>query len=148
MGFAHKCFGFLMATLGLKLRVENASHLSAWLAPVLILGVAIFDTTLVTISLRAGDFCLLLRRARTTPRTASQSQPRPSGRRDHPVASGCGRRLRCFVCESHFHALWCAEGAGGLFTSDPAKLGSAQGSTLFAPTSCFCILTTPLPPIL
>ena len=42
--------GFLMATLGLKLRVENASHLSAWLAPVLILGVAIFDTTLVTIS--------------------------------------------------------------------------------------------------
>src|SRR5271157_3377247 len=42
--------GFLMATLGLKLRVENASHLSAWLAPLLILGVTIFDTTLVTIS--------------------------------------------------------------------------------------------------
>jgi UDP-GlcNAc:undecaprenyl-phosphate/decaprenyl-phosphate GlcNAc-1-phosphate transferase len=42
--------GFLMATLGLKLRMENAAHLSAWLAPVLILGVAIFDTTLVTIS--------------------------------------------------------------------------------------------------
>src|SRR6266478_5162503 len=42
--------GFLMATLGLKLRLENASHLSAWLAPVLILGVTIFDTTLVTIS--------------------------------------------------------------------------------------------------
>jgi UDP-GlcNAc:undecaprenyl-phosphate/decaprenyl-phosphate GlcNAc-1-phosphate transferase len=42
--------GFLMATLGLKLRMEHATHLSAWLAPVLILGVAIFDTTLVTIS--------------------------------------------------------------------------------------------------
>jgi UDP-GlcNAc:undecaprenyl-phosphate/decaprenyl-phosphate GlcNAc-1-phosphate transferase len=42
--------GFLMATLGLKLRIESASHLSAWLAPVLILGVTIFDTTLVTIS--------------------------------------------------------------------------------------------------
>jgi UDP-GlcNAc:undecaprenyl-phosphate/decaprenyl-phosphate GlcNAc-1-phosphate transferase len=42
--------GFLMATLGLKLRMENASHLSSWLAPVLILAVAIFDTTLVTIS--------------------------------------------------------------------------------------------------
>src|SRR5438270_9317736 len=111
MGFAHKCLGFLMATLGLKLRVENASHLSAWLAPVLILGVAIFDTTLVTISLRAGDFCLLLRRARTTPRTASQSQPRPSGRRDHPVPSGCGRRLRCFVCES---------------SVDPKRLGSGN----------------------
>jgi len=42
--------GFLMATLGLKLRMENATHLASWLAPVLILGVAIFDTTLVTIS--------------------------------------------------------------------------------------------------
>jgi UDP-GlcNAc:undecaprenyl-phosphate/decaprenyl-phosphate GlcNAc-1-phosphate transferase len=42
--------GFLMATLGLKLRVDHATHLSAWLAPVLILGVAIFDTTLVTVS--------------------------------------------------------------------------------------------------
>jgi UDP-GlcNAc:undecaprenyl-phosphate/decaprenyl-phosphate GlcNAc-1-phosphate transferase len=42
--------GFLMATLGLKLRLENATHLSAWLAPVLNLSVTIFDTTLVTIS--------------------------------------------------------------------------------------------------
>jgi UDP-GlcNAc:undecaprenyl-phosphate GlcNAc-1-phosphate transferase len=42
--------GFLMATLGLKLRLDHASHLSSWLAPILILGVTIFDTTLVTIS--------------------------------------------------------------------------------------------------
>lgn len=42
--------GFLMATLALKLRLEQANHLSAWLAPLLILGVTIFDTTLVTIS--------------------------------------------------------------------------------------------------
>jgi UDP-GlcNAc:undecaprenyl-phosphate GlcNAc-1-phosphate transferase len=42
--------GFLMATLGLKLRVENTSHLVGWLVPVLILGATIFDTTLVTIS--------------------------------------------------------------------------------------------------
>jgi UDP-GlcNAc:undecaprenyl-phosphate GlcNAc-1-phosphate transferase len=42
--------GYLMATLGLKLRMENAGALSGWLAPVLILGVTIFDTTLVTIS--------------------------------------------------------------------------------------------------
>ena len=42
--------GFLMATLGLKLRLEHSSHLSSWLAPILILGVTIFDTTLVTIS--------------------------------------------------------------------------------------------------
>src|SRR5580704_18089525 len=42
--------GFLMATLALKLRLEHAVPLAGWLVPVLILGVAIFDTTLVTIS--------------------------------------------------------------------------------------------------
>jgi UDP-GlcNAc:undecaprenyl-phosphate/decaprenyl-phosphate GlcNAc-1-phosphate transferase len=42
--------GFLMATLGLKLRLSGGNHTSALLAPVLILGVTIFDTTLVTIS--------------------------------------------------------------------------------------------------
>jgi UDP-GlcNAc:undecaprenyl-phosphate/decaprenyl-phosphate GlcNAc-1-phosphate transferase len=42
--------GFLMATLGLKLRWSGGSHASALLAPLLILGVTIFDTTLVTIS--------------------------------------------------------------------------------------------------
>jgi UDP-GlcNAc:undecaprenyl-phosphate GlcNAc-1-phosphate transferase len=42
--------GFLMATLGLKLRLEHSSNLAGWLAPVLILGATIFDTTLVTIS--------------------------------------------------------------------------------------------------
>jgi len=43
--------GFLMATLGLKIRPESAAHFpAAWLVPVLILGVTIFDTTLVSIS--------------------------------------------------------------------------------------------------
>ena len=42
--------GFLMATLGLKLRLENASPLVGWVVPLLILGATIFDTTLVTIS--------------------------------------------------------------------------------------------------
>ena len=42
--------GFLMATLGLKLRLEQANHISGWLAPLLVLGVTIFDTTLVTVS--------------------------------------------------------------------------------------------------
>ncbi len=47
--------GFLMATLGLKLRLENSPQVAGWLAPLLILGVTIFDTTLVTISrLRRG----------------------------------------------------------------------------------------------
>jgi len=42
--------GFLMATLGLKLRLENSNMLSTWAVPVLVLGATIFDTTLVTIS--------------------------------------------------------------------------------------------------
>src|SRR5262245_50976465 len=42
--------GFLMATLGLKLRLEPASHFSSWLAPFLVLGATIFDTTLVIVS--------------------------------------------------------------------------------------------------
>ena len=42
--------GFLMATLGLKLRLSNGTHAAALLAPLLILGATIFDTTLVTIS--------------------------------------------------------------------------------------------------
>jgi UDP-GlcNAc:undecaprenyl-phosphate GlcNAc-1-phosphate transferase len=42
--------GFLMATLGLKLRVEGGNQLSAWLVPVLILGVPVLDTTLVIVS--------------------------------------------------------------------------------------------------
>jgi UDP-GlcNAc:undecaprenyl-phosphate GlcNAc-1-phosphate transferase len=42
--------GFLMATLALKLRMEHATNLASWLAPVLVLSATIFDTTLVTIS--------------------------------------------------------------------------------------------------
>jgi len=42
--------GFLMATLALKLRLEHAAPLASWLVPILILGVTIFDTTLVTVS--------------------------------------------------------------------------------------------------
>lgn len=42
--------GFLMATLGLKLRPVAAHPLTDWLTPVLILAVPIFDTTLISIS--------------------------------------------------------------------------------------------------
>jgi UDP-GlcNAc:undecaprenyl-phosphate GlcNAc-1-phosphate transferase len=42
--------GFLMAALGLKLRLVHGTLLAGWLAPLLILGATIFDTTLVTIS--------------------------------------------------------------------------------------------------
>jgi UDP-GlcNAc:undecaprenyl-phosphate/decaprenyl-phosphate GlcNAc-1-phosphate transferase len=42
--------GFLMATLGLKIRPDVGQPPATWLVPVLILGVPIFDTTLITIS--------------------------------------------------------------------------------------------------
>jgi UDP-GlcNAc:undecaprenyl-phosphate GlcNAc-1-phosphate transferase len=42
--------GFLMAALGLKLRLVHATPLAGLLAPLLVLGATIFDTTLVTIS--------------------------------------------------------------------------------------------------
>jgi UDP-GlcNAc:undecaprenyl-phosphate GlcNAc-1-phosphate transferase len=47
--------GFLVATLALKLRVSARALSAAWLVPVLVLAVPIFDTTLVSISrLRRG----------------------------------------------------------------------------------------------
>jgi UDP-GlcNAc:undecaprenyl-phosphate GlcNAc-1-phosphate transferase len=47
--------GFLMATLALKLRPSEPPQANSWLIPALILGVPIFDTTLVSISrLRRG----------------------------------------------------------------------------------------------
>lgn len=42
--------GFLMATLGLKLRPTGLHPLAGWLTPILILAVPIFDTTLISIS--------------------------------------------------------------------------------------------------
>ncbi len=42
--------GFLMATLALKLRLTDLPYATAWMIPVLILGVPIFDTVLVSIS--------------------------------------------------------------------------------------------------
>jgi UDP-GlcNAc:undecaprenyl-phosphate GlcNAc-1-phosphate transferase len=42
--------GFLMATLALKLRLNSVSHGAAWLVPIFLLGVPIFDTIMVSIS--------------------------------------------------------------------------------------------------
>jgi len=42
--------GFLMATLGLKIRPEGAQFPLTWIVPILILGVPAFDTILVSIS--------------------------------------------------------------------------------------------------
>ena len=47
--------GFMVATLGLKLRLAGTPQSIAWMVPPLVLGVPIFDTTLVTVSrLRRG----------------------------------------------------------------------------------------------
>ncbi len=47
--------GFLMAVLGLKIRPAQQTEAISWMVPILVLGVAIFDTSLVTISrLRRG----------------------------------------------------------------------------------------------
>jgi UDP-GlcNAc:undecaprenyl-phosphate/decaprenyl-phosphate GlcNAc-1-phosphate transferase len=47
--------GFLLAAVGIKLRFLGASDSITWMIPVLVLGVPIFDTTLVVISrLRRG----------------------------------------------------------------------------------------------
>ncbi len=42
--------GFMMATLGLKLRFLELPQATSWMVPILILGVPIFDTSLVSIS--------------------------------------------------------------------------------------------------
>jgi UDP-GlcNAc:undecaprenyl-phosphate GlcNAc-1-phosphate transferase len=42
--------GFLMAALGAKMRFQNLHHRISWMVPLLILGVPIFDTLLVTVS--------------------------------------------------------------------------------------------------
>jgi len=42
--------GFLMATLGLKIRPETAQFPVSWFVPILILGVPVFDTMLISIS--------------------------------------------------------------------------------------------------
>src|SRR5437762_3389003 len=47
--------GFMLATVGAKLRLGGTSRFAAWMIPVLVLAVPIFDTTLVSISrLRRG----------------------------------------------------------------------------------------------
>ena len=42
--------GFMVATLGLKLRLHDVPETTSWMIPVLLLIVPIFDTTLVSIS--------------------------------------------------------------------------------------------------
>ncbi|MEM7394978.1 MAG: MraY family glycosyltransferase, partial [Verrucomicrobiota bacterium] len=49
------CLGILLAALGIKLKFPDASNVVTWMVPVMVLGVPVFDTTLVTVSrLRKG----------------------------------------------------------------------------------------------
>ncbi|MBN1316612.1 MAG: undecaprenyl/decaprenyl-phosphate alpha-N-acetylglucosaminyl 1-phosphate transferase [Anaerolineales bacterium] len=51
MGDAGSLFlGFTLAVIGIKLRFPNNVNVVTWMAPVLVMGVPIFDTTLVMIS--------------------------------------------------------------------------------------------------
>jgi UDP-GlcNAc:undecaprenyl-phosphate GlcNAc-1-phosphate transferase len=51
MGDAGSLFlGFTLAVIGIKLRFPNNINVITWMAPVLVLGVPIFDTTLVFVS--------------------------------------------------------------------------------------------------
>jgi hypothetical protein len=71
--------GFLMVTLGLKLRFEQSSNLAGSLIPILISSPTIFDPTLVAIS-RAGRGLLAFA-------TPDKDQPA------HPLANlGLGQR--------------------------------------------------------
>lgn len=56
MGDAGSLFlGFMLAAVGIKLRFPDGVHIVTWMVPVLILGLPLFDTTLVIISrLRRG----------------------------------------------------------------------------------------------
>ncbi|HLF00340.1 MAG TPA: hypothetical protein VI547_00040 [Anaerolineales bacterium] len=42
--------GFMLAVLGIKLSFPGVNPLSTWMAPIVVLGLPIFDTTLVTVS--------------------------------------------------------------------------------------------------
>ena len=91
--------GFLMATLGLKLRLEHANHFSGWLVPLFILGVTIFDTTLVTIS-RSRRGLHALHNPRKRSHRASPCEPRmgPARRRARAVLSRRTHRWRGDSC--------------------------------------------------
>jgi len=85
--------GFVMATLALKLRPEGQPP-ATWIVPLLILGVPIFDTTLVSISRsRRG---LAIHHARQGPHRAPPLESRPPSARycAHALRPGIGLRRR------------------------------------------------------
>jgi UDP-N-acetylmuramyl pentapeptide phosphotransferase/UDP-N-acetylglucosamine-1-phosphate transferase len=81
--------GYLMATLSLKIRPEETPSVAKWLVPVLILGVPIFDTVLVSISrARRGLIPVHFPRERSHRASSIEYRPRPSRRRPGDVCAG------------------------------------------------------------
>lgn len=71
--------GFMLAALGIKLRFPANTDVVTWMVPVLVLGVPIFDTTLVVFSrIRRGLHPVT---AKTIPRTGCCAWDSPSVRR-------------------------------------------------------------------
>lgn len=93
--------GFLLAAVGIKLRFPSNINLVTWMIPVMVLGVPIFDTTLVFVSrLRRGQNPL------TTPGKDHLS---------HRLAWLTGsRREAVLIC----YLIGCATGLVGVFLTD------------------------------
>lgn len=107
--------GFLMATLALKLRLEHSPNLAGWLAPLLILGPTIFDTTLVTIS-----------------RSRRGLLPFATPGKDHSAhrLANLGLGQRGAVLLMYLAGALCG-GAGVLVSYLPTGAGAIVGATVF-----------------
>ena len=73
--------GFMVATLGLKLRLHSVPESTSWMIPVLLLMVPIFDTTLVSVSRTRRGLIPFASRERTTPPTVWPTWAWGSGER-------------------------------------------------------------------
>ncbi len=89
--------GFLMATLALKLRLENSTQLASFVVPVLILCAAIFDTT-------SGDYFPVEKRLASFCHARQGSFRTPAGK------PGTGTAWRCAGYVSCGSALWRSRG--------------------------------------
>jgi UDP-GlcNAc:undecaprenyl-phosphate/decaprenyl-phosphate GlcNAc-1-phosphate transferase len=116
--------GFLMATLSLKLRMTGTSRAADWLVPVLVLGVPIFDTLMVSIS-----------------RSRRGLLPFATPGKDHTghrlANLGLGTRLAVLT----MYALGFGFGALTLLVRN---LGSAHAAEVAAATGCVVLLAVAL----
>jgi UDP-GlcNAc:undecaprenyl-phosphate GlcNAc-1-phosphate transferase len=116
--------GFLMATLSLKLRMTGTSRAADWVVPVLVLGVPIFDTLMVSIS-----------------RSRRGLLPFATPGKDHTghrlANLGLGTRLAVLT----MYTLGFGFGGLALLVRD---LGSGQAAEVAAATGCAALLAVAL----